>query len=129
MSVGNSTVKYLSSSGLNASYSSEIRVILNLEWIISTTDQGKTCISPSPDVSQNQVKCLHPLVTIPLKSTTICSQGHPEEYKQHEDMCCNGQCACEVRCAAPDFAELEGENMGSPHLAVIDGKPIPRQED
>lgn len=115
LSVVKSTVKYLSSSsGLNASYTSEISVILNLESIISTADQWKTCISPSPYLSQNQIKCLNLLVTIPLKSTTIYSQGHPEVCKQHEDMCCNGQCVCKVRCAAPDFGKLERENMGSP---------------
>lgn len=57
------------------------------------------------------------------------SQGHPEEYKQHKNVCCNGQGVHKVRCAAPDFAKLDRENMGSARLAVIDGKPIPRQCD
>lgn len=39
LSVGKSAAKYLSSLGLNANYTSEIRVILNLEWIMPTTDQ------------------------------------------------------------------------------------------
>lgn len=129
LSVVKSTIKYLSSSALNANYTSEISVILNPEWIICTADQWKMGISLSPYLSQNQIKCLPLLVTIPLKTTTIYSQGRPEVYKQLEDMCCSGRRVCKARCAAPDFAKLEREKRGSPRFAVVDGEPIPRQRD